>query len=207
MAIQAIIADLGGVLIHQAQQAQQQDWEERSGISQRALFRLIDKAGLDREATLGKISSAEVWKRIVEQTGWDEQALHELEKNFFEGEYLNRELMDFLQGLRGRYRMAILSNAWSDVRMALESKFKLSQYFDVQVFSCEVGLAKPDTRIYQLVLHRLKLQPDETIFIDNNIMNVDAARVVGIPSIHYQGNEQTIGEIKKALEKVGRNRV
>jgi epoxide hydrolase-like predicted phosphatase len=199
MTIKAIVSDLGGVFVLQKKQAQQQDWEERSGITVQALFRQIDKSGLASAVTLGKITSAEVWERIAARTNVDEHFFEELQTWFFNGEVLNQELLDFFQSQRPHLKMAALSNAWTGVGEALESKFTLSQYFDVLVFSSDAGLAKPDTRIYQLVLHRLKLHPEEIIFLDDNISNVDAASLIGMNSIHFRDNAQAIAAMKKAL--------
>ncbi len=201
MAIKTIISDLGGVLVLQANRAQPQEWEQRSGITATALFRMVDKAGLDRAATIGKVTSEEVWQRMAAQTGIDIQLFQELQEQFFAAEYINQELADFFLTLRPHYKMAALSNAWSGVQEALERKFALSQYFDEQFFSYKLGLAKPDTSIYQLVLHRLQIQPAQTIFLDNSLDNVDAADLMGMHSIHYRNAAQAIAAIQKALEK------
>jgi epoxide hydrolase-like predicted phosphatase len=174
-------------------------WEKRAGMTRRELFRLIDKADLNRMAILGQISPDEVWRRVAVQTGLSEELLHELKEQFFAAKELNRPLLNFLQSLRPHYKLAMLCNAWSNAREALERKFKLSQYFDLQVFSSEVGLAKPDARIYQLILYRLNLYPEQALFLDDKFANVDAARLVGMQGIHHQDNNQTIAAIKKAL--------
>jgi len=201
MAIQTIITDLGGVFVLQAERPQRQDWEQRSGITERALFRLIDKAGLAQAADVGKITSSEVWQHMAEKTGLDVQLLREVQEGLFAAEYINQPLADFFQSLRPRYKIVAISNAWSYVHTSLESKFNLSQYFDEQFFSCEVGLAKPDIAIYQFVLHSLQVDPTRTIFLDNKIDNVDSAQIIGMNSIHYRQNDQAIAAIKKILEQ------
>ncbi|WP_279579441.1 HAD-IA family hydrolase [Fodinicola feengrottensis] len=55
--------------------------------------------------------------------------------------------------------------------------------FDVSVISAEVGLAKPDPAIYQLLLERLALPAETVAFIDDIEHNVEAAQEVGIVSV------------------------
>jgi putative hydrolase of the HAD superfamily len=201
MAIQTIITDLGGVFVLQAERPQRQDWEQRSGMTERALFRLIDKAGLAQAADVGKITSSDVWQRMAEKTGLDVQLLREVQEGMLAAEYINQPLADFFQSLRPRYKLVAISNAWSDVHASLERKFNLSQYFDEQFFSCEVGLAKPDIAIYQFVLHSLHVDPTRTIFLDDKIDNVDSSQIIGMNGIHYRQSDQAIAAIEKLLER------
>jgi len=55
------------------------------------------------------------------------------------------------------------------------------------VISCEVGLSKPDPRIYQLCLDRLGLAAPATLFVDDRADNVEAAARVGLQTLHFEG--------------------
>ncbi|MEU8181314.1 HAD-IA family hydrolase [Micromonospora sp. NPDC049044] len=73
--------------------------------------------------------------------------------------------LDVLDALRGDgHPLALISNATSDTAEAW-SQGPLAQRFDVTVFSCEVGLAKPDPAIYRLAAERLGVSPAECVFV------------------------------------------
>jgi HAD superfamily hydrolase (TIGR01509 family) len=67
------------------------------------------------------------------------------------------------------------------------------------VFDEEEGVAKPDARIYLRTLLRLGVQPEEAVFVDDKMENVEAARQLGMHSIHFQHTEQALAEIQEVL--------
>ena len=67
------------------------------------------------------------------------------------------------------------------------------------VYSHEVGLAKPDRRIYELTCQRLGVQPAEVIFLDDAEPNVIAACEFGMHSILFKDNAQAIADIQDCL--------
>ena len=58
--------------------------------------------------------------------------------------------------------------------------------------SADVGLAKPDERIYALSARRLKLAPAECVFIDGLPRNVEGARAAGMHAVHFLVNEHNL---------------
>jgi len=112
-------------------------------------------------------------------------------------EQLNPRMLSLLKRLRPAYKLAIISNASS--RAAMERKFRLSRLVDLLVFDDEEGVSKPDARIYQLTLERLAVHPEETIFVDDKIENVEAARHLGMHGIHFQNARQAVAEVEAVL--------
>jgi hypothetical protein len=64
-----------------------------------------------------------------------------------------------------------------------------------QVLSCEVRLVKPDRAIYKHCLNGLNVRPSETLFVDDNEVNVKAARALGITSIRFRSTTQLRDEL------------
>ena len=202
MAIRAVIFDIGGVLLKpKPSHNPDTKWENSLGLPKGDLKRIIDRSGWNRAATLGQISAHEVWQRVGDRLGLSNEQIHALESDFRPDEEINTELVNLLQSLRPRYTVATISNAWSDTREALTRKYGLDKIVDAMLFSYEVGLAKPDSRIYQIALSRLRVYPEETIFVDDKNANADTARLIGMHGIWYKNNEQTIAEIQKWLEQ------
>ena len=90
---------------------------------------------------------------------------------------------------------AILSNIGDDVLASVERKFDWIHRFDVLVWSCQFGAVKPDPAIYRYTLGKLGTQPNETLFIDDKLPNVEAARALGIQAIEYSSVEQLRNEL------------
>jgi len=83
-------------------------------------------------------------------------------------------------------RVALLSNAPHDLAAPLRFSPLLCG-FDALFFSCEIGLCKPDSRVYEHVLRELGADPHETLFIDDREANIRAAAALGIRVHHYTG--------------------
>lgn len=76
------------------------------------------------------------------------------------------------------------------------NKFRLHDFFDAFVSSCEVGMRKPDPGIFLLALGIAQAKPEECIYFDDRIMLVEAAKKVGIHAHHHKDFQST----KKIIE-------
>jgi putative hydrolase of the HAD superfamily len=110
---------------------------------------------------------------------------------------LNRELVEILPALRERYCLGLLSNANDDLRQVLTERWQIADLFDDMIISAEVGLLKPDRRIYELAVQRLGVQPDEALFIDDMPVNVEGAQIAGLQAFQYIDNTQVIDDLKR----------
>lgn len=84
--------------------------------------------------------------------------------------------------LKEKYRLCIVSDAWPSLREVYK-KAGLYTYFDDMIISTEIGVNKPNQKMYTSALKSLNLNADEVIFIDDNIVNCDGASKIGIKSI------------------------
>lgn len=145
---------------------------------------------------LGEESEVGFYHRIIkEQNLHEKSAMRIFNHYFFDLFDLNEELMVFIRANRPPLQMAICSNFSSLLRSLLEKKWKIVDDFDVLVISSEVKLLKPDEHMYQLTLKRLKLQPQETIFVDDSEKNVSGARAIGMNGIQFLENQSTLNRI------------
>lgn len=104
-----------------------------------------------------------------------------------------------LQTLRGQAHVACLSNT-NVVHMAeQEARYGWRARFDTCLLSHELGLAKPDPAIYQHVVETLRLPADAILFLDDNAINVEGARAVGLRAVQVAG----LGEARLALVDAG----
>ena len=84
-------------------------------------------------------------------------------------------------------RVALLSNSGPEVMARVRAARRLETCFDAVVISCEVGLAKPDPRIYRLCLDRLGLPAGRVLFVDDRADNVAGAAEIGLQTLHFDG--------------------
>ena len=91
-----------------------------------------------------------------------------------------------------------LNNEPRELNQYRIEKFKLHQFFDAFVSSCEVGMRKPDPGIFQLAIGIAQAKPEECLYFDDRIMLVEAAKKVGIHAHHHKDFEST----KKIIESL-----
>jgi putative hydrolase of the HAD superfamily len=106
-------------------------------------------------------------------------------QDFWAGDVLDKELVEFIRRLRPFYQTALISNAFADLREVLTHEFVIADAFEVIVISAEEGVMKPDPLLYQIALERLNCRPQEAIFIDDFAHNIEGAHAVGLHGIHF----------------------
>ncbi len=87
-------------------------------------------------------------------------------------------------------RTAILSNMGDNVLENMMREFDWLPRFDVLVWSYQLRMAKPDPAIYRHTLKELGTLPEETLFLDDRTVNVEAARALGIQAIQFSTVER-----------------
>jgi putative hydrolase of the HAD superfamily len=82
---------------------------------------------------------------------------------------------------------ALLSNSGPEVMAKVRADRRIEAVFDAVVVSCEVGLSKPDPRVYRHCLERLGLEPTQVLFVDDRTENIEGAARVGLRTLHFEG--------------------
>jgi putative hydrolase of the HAD superfamily len=111
----------------------------------------------------------------------------------------NKLLFDFIRDeLKGTFKIGMLSNAAGNW---LGEMFEQRQVelFDEVVLSYEAGTVKPDPAIYNMIIERLGVLPEEAIFIDDSERYCVAAKDLGINVIYHQDTNETIAKIKELI--------
>jgi epoxide hydrolase-like predicted phosphatase len=150
-------------------------------------------------ALVGELTIGQHWQEVGVALGLPPAELPGFVQQFWSADELNDEVVELLRSLRPRYKIGLLSNAWDDLRQTLDERFHVVELFDELIISAEVGLGKPDPRIYQLAVQRLGVQPAEAVFIDDVLVNVEAARGEGLYAIQFLSFEQAQSELSALL--------
>ncbi len=199
MPINAVIWDFGGVIIRTEDPASREQLIADLGVTRDYLSELTFSGEAGTRAQLGEITQAELWQHVRSELNLAPSEYPDLMKRFFGGDVVDFELVDYIRSLRSRYTTALLSNAWNDLRDIITNRWNFADAFDVMVISGEEGVMKPDPRIYQIALERSGVQPPETVFIDDFIENIEAARKIGMHGIHFQNPGQALVDLEKKL--------
>jgi epoxide hydrolase-like predicted phosphatase len=188
--LKAIIFDVGGVLIRTHNWAGREKWAARLGMDARDFEDFVFSGESGRKAQLGQISSVEHWAWLADHFGLDQTGIAELRRDFFSGDRLDESLVAYIRRLRrAGYRTGLLSNAGNEARHLLSGDYPIIDDFDGVVISAEVGVMKPDPKIYRLAAENVGVDVTEALFVDDVMENVEGARAVGMQAVHFTDPE------------------
>ena len=198
--IKAVIWDMGGVILRTDDQSSREQLGRKYGLTTNELIDLVFFQEASIKASLGLGTEEMIWSNVAETLNLDKMQLSEFKEAFWRGDQLDTKLIDFIKELRPKYKTALLSNAWAGARKVLTEAYKCINIFDVAVISAEVGIMKPDPEIYRLVLEKLEVLPEQSIFIDDTLINVAAANQIGINGIQFLSTPQVLRDIRSLLD-------
>lgn len=198
MSIKAVFFDLGGVILRTEYQAPRQHLAERLHMEYDDLVRLVFDSPTAQQASIGEITAAEHWASVMKRLKRPESEMKSIRDEFFAGDVIDRELLDFLRSLRSKRRTGLISNAWDDQREFIVKK-KFDDAFDKMIISAEVKVAKPSARIYRIALKQLEVSPSEAVFVDDFYENIEACEKLGIKGIHFISPEAALRQLKKLI--------
>ncbi len=184
--IQAVIFDVGGVLLRTEDRAPRQQWEARLGLAPGGAAALVFDSEIGQKAQRGEISEPELWGWIGSHLNLSPDETAAFRIGFWAGDQLDTGLVAFIRQLKSRYQTAIISNYASNLRPELTHLFGIADAFDEIIISCEEKVMKPDPEIFHRALRRLGRAPEEAVFIDDFRHNIEAAEAVGLAAVHFQ---------------------
>lgn len=202
MTIRAIIFDFGGVLVRMIDDRPRLKLAEQLGVPLSRLDDLVYFSESAKKASKGEIKVGQHWEAVGEALGIQPEDMPGFLEQYWSADDVNWGLLKYIRGLHPQYKVGLLSNAWSDLRQTMHERWNMDILFDDLVISAEVGIVKPDPRIFHLALERLGVQPEEAAFIDDTPMNVEAARQQGLAAIQFLDNQQTLSDLQGLINMV-----
>jgi epoxide hydrolase-like predicted phosphatase len=190
--------DIGGVLTRVGRFSDfKETWQERLGMTQAEFGQALATVDPDELAFTGRLSEAQFKAGLSAALGLSAVQVHEFLAEM-SGE-LDAELFAYVASLRPRCNTAILSNAIGGARREYRARSGFEQLVDVIIYSYEVGLAKPDPRVYWLLCDRLAVSPGEVVFLDDRPENVKGACELGIHALLHESTAQSIKTVDTLL--------
>jgi len=156
------------------------------------------------KADLGEISTLEVLKRI----GYKGD-LAKIEKDYLDTVEIDNDFYEFAGWVKQKHKLALISNDSSEWSKFFREKYNLDRYFDVISVSGDLKMKKPELEIFLLTLEKLDCRPEECIFIDDRVRNLQAAESIGMKailfnsrSVSYEGKQVTSFEqLQKMIDE------
>ena len=197
--IKAVIFDVGGVLHGSSGNYIFQDIMQTFEITEEVLrevwSEIIGKLGK------GEITENEFWRLFLKKIKSNKPLPKEslLLREFIKHYDRNDDVINLVKRLKNNsYKVAVLSNS---IKPHAEYQYKIGIYrnFNIVVLSHEVGMQKPDLKIYKYLLRKLRVKPEEAFFVDDKLNNVEAASKLGIHAVLFKN----IKQLEIELEKLG----
>ncbi|HEY7355006.1 MAG TPA: HAD-IA family hydrolase [Ktedonobacterales bacterium] len=198
--IRALIFDLMDVLLLVEGKDRWHTWESGAGVAAGGLARAMFQSPLFKEAIMGHVPEDALWRDVASALGVDVKP-EDLAAVFYSAFRLNTGLVECIRALRPAYKTAILTNTPSGMRALLTGRFHLDREVDTIIISAEEGFRKPQAELFQLALNRLGAQARETIFVDDDLVFIDAAQAFGLRVVPFKDNVQAIAEIERLLRQ------
>ncbi|WP_415958101.1 HAD family hydrolase [Streptomyces sp. 021-4] len=195
-----VILDIGGVLELTPDTGWVQRWEEQLYLAPGTVderLRDVWEAG-----SVGSIGEPEVREQVAARLALDAVRLEAFMGDLW-AEYLgtpNEELMAYLRGIRRRCRLGILSNSFVGARERETALYRFDELVEQIVYSHEIGINKPDPRAFEAACAALSVRPEDCLFVDDVVINVEAARTLGMQAHLYEDNARTIARIAAHVE-------
>jgi len=208
--IKAFIFDIGGVILLP------KDVQKREGKNLLTSYKEVcllmeginknsdeifnDTIDTYRKSSIGEISKEETLKLYSEKLNLPTKAVEEIfDKLYTKNVIENEELYKFILNLKIKgYLLGILSTQFHLSKNILVPK-KYYEDFDALEISCDDGLKKPNQKCFVSILEKLKIKPEESIFVDDKQENLDAAENFGMKTLIFKDDEQFFEDIAKLI--------
>jgi putative hydrolase of the HAD superfamily len=107
-------------------------------------------------------------------------------------------MIDWLKAVhQSGLRTALLSNMPDDMIARVRNSFSWISHFDYMVFSYEEHFTKPEAAIYERCIEELGTLPEQTLFVDDRDVNVQAAQNLGIQAIRFESVRQLRAQLEE----------
>ncbi len=145
----------------------------------------------------GKISEERYWESILLKHKWD-ISISELRKivrgNFREIKGA-RKIIEKLK--KNGYPLGLLSVHAKEWIEYCEKEFDYHKLFDSTMYSFDAAVCKPEKRAYELILDKLNVRAEDSLFIDDSAQNLASARELGIQTILFKSSKQLLDELRR----------
>lgn len=197
-----IVFDVGGVFIKLNVEKRRVAFEV-GGLWSSTTAPGAELLQLNMQFRLGQISEDDYLERASRLYGLTAEQVIEAEKALLAGVFIG--MVDYVRQLKSTHRVVCLSNTQAIHWRHIIEEMTGADLFDACYLSHEMGMEKPGDEIYLAVQQREHVSPEQIIFIDDTLENIETARRLGWHSIHHLDAAKTIAAIDAALAHTSPN--
>ena len=185
--LRAVVFDYGRVLSLSPSDA---DWAAFAVATDLPLPTLMRRYWQFRDAYDRKeVRAPEYWAQVAGRELAENEVTELIAMDDAQWTRVNPEMLSLARELKDAgVKIAILSNMQVDMLRVMRAKFDWLPEFDVQMYSCEVGMVKPTREIYLECARRLGVEPGSCLFLDDKQPNVDGAVKAGMHGLLFHGD-------------------
>jgi HAD superfamily hydrolase (TIGR01509 family) len=196
--VDAVIFDLGNVLIAVYEQRGAARFAERTGKTAAEVEAYFRATPHTTELALGKQTRRQFYRTVAHDLGFagSYEEFADAWSDVFEP---IEPMVELAQSLAERRPRLILSNTNVIHMEFIAARYSWVMEFDALILSHEVGLLKPDRAIYDLAVQRTGLPAERVLFIDDLQANVDGARAAGLQAVRFEN----AGQVRQELTNRG----
>jgi putative hydrolase of the HAD superfamily len=191
MSVDALILDFGEVLVHPQPAPVLDRMARLAGLP---VNEFTQRYWEHRDAYDSGLPAIDYWKRVlgtaVDSIDSDTVFTKLIDADCESWTFYREPLWDATLAYKtAGGRTAMLSNGVPEVMGRVRQERQLQDYFDAVVVSYEVGVIKPNPAIYRICLDRLGTAASKALFVDDRVVNIQAATALGLQTLHFTGDE------------------
>lgn len=174
---------------------------------------ITEKTGLDPDFFLekyrefgpdlltGKKSHLDIWPELCQNLGTAiDEALIEAA---FKATPINQEIIRLIKALKPNYQIGLITDNKHDRMATLIDVHQWHELFDILAISANVGSRKNTPAIYYYALEKAQATPQEAIFIDNTLKNLEIPKDIGYNTLFFDDKTKDVSDLIRKLQTLG----
>lgn len=167
------------------------------GVSEDEARRVFLKSDqMNKEYKRGIINDEEYWSWAIKEWNLD-LGVEEIKDLLIKGYEVNDRVVETVKKAREQgYKTCICTNNFPARINGLQKRFGFLKDFDVVVLSYEIGVTKPDPKIFEELIAKSGFEPSEIVIADDGEANIEAAKTLGINAFFYEDFDKFLEDLR-----------
>jgi len=192
--IRAVLFDFGGVVADEGFVEAMNLLAAKRGADPLALINAAFEASYEIGFSSGKVREESYWPLFASRTGIDENT-GRIKEEILSRYRLRPWMFGIVSRLKERGALVCLLSDQSHWLDELNERMDFFRHFDHVFNSYNLGITKKDPAIFDLVLERIELRPDQALFVDDHLPHVRRARGKGLRAIHFTKRDALLRDL------------
>lgn len=201
--IKAVLFDIGDVILDDGYVKGIRLFEIDKNITNGKLYYVAHDLAPWKDFTRGKLSEKKYWQEVKTKAKNHLKIMIDIQKlrqYVINNMVYHPEVVDYISKIKKKYKTGIVSNFAKEWFHFFAKKYDFSRYFDVVSISGMTGIRKPEKAAFDYALRKLKIKPQEAVFIDDKQKYTDIAQQYGMIGIKFENVKKLKKDLGEILE-------